>query len=558
MMKAGSAAAQALRAAGVKDIFGLMGSSVLELYDSLYDYDDIRYIGVRHENCGMLMADAYARILGRPGIFIAGQAGPGGANMILGLAQAKLACSPVVVLTGLPSTEHLGRDGFQEIDQNTLYIPVTKRVLTVPRSDRIPEMLLEAFRIANSGRRGPVLVQVPRDMFNDKIDVTVPDSITLKHHEGGIDSLVLQKAAQILHTAQRPVIVAGAGIKWGQGREHLLTLAEKLQIPIIASSGHSDVVPTNHPMFFGQAGSRGNEVTNQMLRDADVILAIGTRLGFSTTFFKYQFHSESARIIQVDIESVAVGRHFPVELGVVGDAGLFCAGLAQLATVPSAIPWLERNRQFRDQRDAFLRMREESGTENTSPLRHQVVYKELRDAAPADTIFTLDTGSACGQASDQLKYRDTPSLITSLDWGACGVSYSFGLGAKVARPDRTVISLAGDGAFGMTVGEISTAIECDINTISVVLDNGAWGSEYAYQRDYYEDRYIGAHCHSPRFDEVAKVYGADGYFVSERGQLADAINQAVKSGNPTVIHAKVRLDDVRGLRTDAVKPRSMV
>ena len=558
MMKAGLAAAKALRAAGVKDIFGLMGSSVLELYDSLYDFKDIRYVGVRHENCGMHMADAYARIAGRPSLFIAGQAGPGAANMVLGLAQAKLACSPVVALTGMPSTEHLGRDGFQEIDQSTLFIPVTKRVLTVPRSDRIPEMLLEAFRIADSGRRGPVLVQVPRDMFNDRIDVEVPDSIATRHHEGGIPAAAVQQAARLLQTAQKPVIVAGAGIKWGQGRAHLLRLAEQLQIPIIASSGHSDVAPTSHPMFYGQAGARGNPVTNAMLLDADLILAMGTRLGFSTTFFKYQFLSPNARIIQVDIDPVAVGRHFPVALGVVGDAGELCQGLAEVMPAPATIPWQARNQRFRQEREQLLQQREQAGMSADTPLHHQVVYKELRDAAPPDTIFTLDTGSACGQASDQLRYTETPSLVTSLDWAACGVSYAFGLGAKVARPDRCVVSLSGDGAFGMTVGEMSTAIQCGIGTIAVVLDNGAWGSEFAYQRDYYEDRFIGAHCHSPRFDEVAKLYGADGYYVTERGQLADAVSQAVKTGNPTVIHVKVTLDDVRGLRTDAVKHRAMV
>src|SRR5262249_37771444 len=173
-MRCGVAAVEALRAVGVHTIFGLMGSSTLEIYDALYDATDLTYIGVRHENCGMHMADAYGRVTQTPGVFICGQAGPGSANMVLGLAQAKLAYAPVVVLTGLPGTEHLGRDTFQEIDQHVLFQPVTKRTFTVPRAERIPEFILEAYRVANSGRRGPVVVNIPRDLFNHEIDVTLP------------------------------------------------------------------------------------------------------------------------------------------------------------------------------------------------------------------------------------------------------------------------------------------------------------------------------------------------------------------------------------------------
>jgi acetolactate synthase-1/2/3 large subunit/sulfoacetaldehyde acetyltransferase len=173
-MSCGRAAVEALRAAGVTKVFGLMGSSTLEMYDALYDAKDMTYVGVRHENCGAHMADAYGRVTQTPGLFICGQAGPGSVNMMLGLAAAKMAYSPLVVITGLPATEHLGRDGFQEIDQHTVFLPVTKRVMTVPRPDRIPEFILEAFRIANSGRRGPVVVMIPRDLFNHDIDVDIP------------------------------------------------------------------------------------------------------------------------------------------------------------------------------------------------------------------------------------------------------------------------------------------------------------------------------------------------------------------------------------------------
>jgi len=554
-MGAGLAAVHALRAAGVKDVFGLMGSGVLEMYDAMYDYKDMRYIGVRHENCGMHMADAYGRTMQSPGLFIAGQAGPGSANMVLGLAQAKMAYSPVVVLTGLPSTEHLGRDAFQEIDQHTLFLPVTKRVLTVPRADRIPEMIHDAFRIANSGRRGPVVVQIPRDLFNNEIDVEVPERIALRHQEGGVDPETLRRVARMVAEAKSPVIMAGAGVKWGRGTASLLRLAEKLQIPITASAGHGDVAPSDHPLFGGQVGPRGNPVASKLCREADLVLAIGTRLGFNTTFYKYNDLSKNARIVQVDIEPTTVGRYFPVEVGIAGDAGAFCEGLAEIATAPASLPWAGRNAQFRAERDALLKARAEGGARTAKPLHYQVVYEELRQAAPRNTLFTLDAGSACLQATDELTYFESPALITPLDCGMVGFSYAAGLGAKVARPDRPVISLAGDGAFGMTLGEITTAVHCNINSIAVVLDNEAWGSEIAYQRDFFNGRYIGAHCISPRYDEVAKLCGGEGYYVTEKGQLADAVSQALKADKPVVIHVKVTVDDVISFRKDALKKK---
>jgi acetolactate synthase-1/2/3 large subunit/sulfoacetaldehyde acetyltransferase len=192
-MGCGRAAVEALRAVGVEKIFGLMGSSTLEMYDALYDAKDMEYVGVRHENCGMHMADAYGRVTQTPGVFVCGQAGPGSANMVLGLAAAKMAYSPVVVITGLPATEHLGKDTFQEIDQHTLFLPVTKRVMTVPRSDRIPEFIIEAFRIADSGRRGPVVINIPRDLFNHEIEVNIPAPGTVKApRAGAVDAATIE------------------------------------------------------------------------------------------------------------------------------------------------------------------------------------------------------------------------------------------------------------------------------------------------------------------------------------------------------------------------------
>jgi thiamine pyrophosphate-dependent acetolactate synthase large subunit-like protein len=259
----------------------------------------------------------------------------------------------------------------------------------------------------------------------------------------------------------------------------------------------------------------------------------------------------------VDIDAMAVGRYFPVALGIVADAGTVAGALADIVdAVPAAsAPWKARNEKFLKDRQELWRRREESGARTGKPLHPDVIYAELRKGAPPDALFTLDAGTTGLQATDQLPFRAVPSLLTPLDCGSIGFSYAAGLGAKVAAPERTVISLMGDGGFGMTMGEMMTAVESRINSIAIVMDNGTWGSEIAYQRDFYNNRFIGAHVLSPRYDEVMKLCGGAGYYVTDAGQTADAVREAMKSGKPAVIHAKVDPEATVSFRTDALVKR---
>jgi acetolactate synthase-1/2/3 large subunit/sulfoacetaldehyde acetyltransferase len=540
-------------------VFGLMGSSTLEIYDALYDARDMLYVGVRHENCGVHMADAYGRVTQSPGLFICGQAGPGVANMMLGLTAAKLAYSPVVVIAGLPSTADLGKDTFQEIDQHTLFLPVTKRVMTVTRPERVPEFLLEAFRVANSGRRGPVVVQIPRDLLNHEVDVAIPPKGgQAEVAVGAPDRATLELVRAMILESKAPVIHAGAGIKWGRGTAALTRLAEKLQLPITNSAGHTDVAPVDHPLYAGGVGPRGNPVATGLVQESDLILALGTRLGFNTTRFTSEIVTPRAKIVQVDIDPLAIGRYFPVALGIVGDAGAVAGALADQADGVAAghAPWRARNEKFVRDRRELLRGREEIAGKGAKPLHPDTIYAELRKVAPRDTLFTIDAGTTCLQATDRLPCHTMPSLIAPLDCGNIGFSYAAGLGAKVAAPERTVISLMGDGGFGMTMGEMTTAVQSQINSIAVVMDNGTWGAEIAYQRDFYNQRYIGGHVLSPRFDEVMKLCGGAGYYVTGPGEAADAVNQAMMAGKPAVIHAKVDPEAVLSFRTDSIVKRA--
>ena len=557
-MRCGVAAVAALRAAGVSKVFGLMGSSTLEMYDALYDAKDIEYIGVRHENCGMHMADAYGRVTQTPGTFICGQAGPGSANMVLGLAQAKFAYSPVVAITGLASTEHLGRDAFQEIDQHTLFLPVTKRVMTVPRPERIPEFILEAYRIANAGRRGPVVVNIPRDLFNHDIDADIPQRYAMGIRPPAADATTLAEIGKLILAAKKPVIHAGAGIKWARAGAKLAALVEKLQIPVTSSAGHADILPMDFQLHAGGVGPRSNPVASTLTREADLIIALGTRLGFNTTFYKHTDISPTAKIIQVDIDPVALGRYFPVALAVAADTGAVIDGLLEVMApvAAGAAPWRARNEEFFKARAALWAEREASGARTGKPLHPDVIYAELRKAAPRNSIFTLDAGTTGFQATDQLPCYEAPALLTPLDCGMVGFSYSAAIGAKVAAPDRAVISLMGDGGFGMTMGEMTTAVMSNIPAVGIVMDNGTWGSEIAYQRDFYNGRYIGAHVHSPRFDEVMKLTGGNGYHPQGAGETADALRDALKAGKPAIIHVRIDPDATISFRKDALQKRA--
>jgi acetolactate synthase I/II/III large subunit len=554
----GEAVVESLRAAGVSHVFGLLGSTTMEVYDALYGCKDIKYIGVRDERAGIHMVDAFGRVSRRAGVFLAGQAGPGAANMVTGLAQAKIAYSPVVAVTGLAASGHLGRDAFQEIDQQTLFAPVTKRTMTVPRADRIPEFIKEAFRIATSGRCGPVVVQISRDLFAQNIESAIQKPADYSViSEGMVNRAEVSRIAEMLRSSSAPVIIAGAGIKWGNGTKALSDLAMRLGIPVASSAGHGDVLPSDHVMFFGQVGPRGNAVASRLARDADLVIALGTRLGFNTTFYTYNDLSKNAPIVQVDIEPEAIGRYFPVTLGLVSDAGATAAALDEMTAdlQKDVSPWRDWAAQAVSERDLLWRQREKDGESTRTPLTAPRVFKEIRDVLPRDAIVTLDAGTMCLQATDQLRYFTTPGLLSPLDFGLVGFSYAAGLGAKAAAPKRPVVTLMGDGGFAMTMAEITTAVANGLSTVAVVLDNGCWGAEKAYQRDFYNGRYIGADIQSPPYDKVAELSGARGYAVAAPGELSDALRQALKAGEPAVIHTKVDPDAMVSFRRDSFAHR---
>ena len=557
LMSGGQAAIEALQAEKTSHVFGLIGSATLEMFDALYDARDINFIGVHDERTGTHMADGFARASGQAGVILAGQNGPGATNLVTGLSQAKAAFSPVVSIAGMLAQGHIYRDAFQEVDQQALFTPVTKKTWTVPSADRVPELFREAFRTALAPRMGPVQLNLPRDVLSAQAEFQ--ETQDPNQYRGVAtpqgDSAAITQAAQMLRAATQPVIIAGGGIKNTGGHEAALALAGALNCPIVTSPGHGDAIPFGHPLNAGQMGPRGNAVASRLAKEADVILALGTRLGFNSTFYSYDNINREAAIIQVEIEPTAIGRFFPVTLGIWADAPKTARQLSEAIAkedrLRKADAWTE---SFQKERATLLKQRDAEAIE-THPTQPSGLFKALRSVLPKDAAITMDAGTLCLQATDALNYWTPKSLFTPLDFGLVGFSFGCGLGVKCANPERPVVSLMGDGGFGMTVSELSTAVDHGINTVTVVMNNKCWGAEKAYQRDFFNGRYIGADVSSPPFDKLAELYGAKGFRADRLEEVAPAIEAALDCGAPAVVDVAVDPNALYSFRRDSFKHR---
>ena len=557
LMSGGQAAIEALKAEDTKHVFGLIGSATMEMFDALYDAESINFIGVHDERTGTHMADGYARASGEAGVILAGQNGPGATNLVTGLSQAKAAFSPVVSIAGALSSGHVYRDAFQEVDQQSLFTPVTKKTWTAPSADRVPELFREAFRTALAPRRGPVQLNLPRDVLSGQAEFE-PLQKPTDYRNYSVPAAhpdQLAQAAKLFADAKQPVIIAGGGIKNTEGHEQAIALAEALNCPIVTSPGHGDAIPFGHPLNAGQMGPRGNPVASRLAKEADVILALGTRLGFNSTFYTYDNINRDAKIIHNELEPTAIARFFPVELGIWADAPTLALQLVEalnkIKDRATADAWTS---EFQKERKAYLEKRDADAI-LTHPTQPSGLFKTLRDVLPQDAAITMDAGTLCLQATDAMNYWSPKSLFTPLDFGLVGFSFACGLGIKCAKPERPVVSLMGDGGFGMTMSELSTAVDHEINTVTVVMNNQCWGAEKAYQRDFFNGRYIGADISSPPFDKVAELYGGKGYRAEKLSEVAPAIEAALSCGKPAVVDVLVDPAALYSFRRDSFKHR---
>ena len=554
----GQAAIKSLKKEKVKHVFGLIGSATMEMFDALYHEKNIKFIGVRDERTGTHMADGYARASNQPGIILAGQNGPGATNLVTGLAQAKAAFSPVVSIAGSYSTKDKMEDAFQGLDQQSLFKPVTKKTWTVKNAKKIPKTFSDAFKLAMSPRRGPVCINLPRNILADKGNFKINEKNQSFDNQNSTKakSNYIKKAVKIISNSNKTVSIAGGGIKYTSRFKNIIKLAELLNIPIVTAAGHGDAIPFNHKLNAGQMGPRGNPVASKLVKEASVIIALGTRLGFNSTFYSYENINKRAKIIQVELEKRMIGRYFPVAVGIYGDAATIADQLyKEIKKQNITLDIKKWTNNYLNERKNFLLNRDKFKQKNF-PIQPNGLFKQLRQVLPKNSAITLDAGTLCLQATDALEYYDPPSLFTPLDFGLVGFSFACGLGVKIAKPNKKVISLMGDGGFGMTISELSTAVEYKINTITIVMNNKSWGAEKAYQKDFYGKRYLGADISSPPFDKVAELYGAKGFKVKKVSEINQAVREALKINKPVVIDVDVDPKALYSFRRDSFKHRS--
>ncbi|MCZ6483914.1 MAG: sulfoacetaldehyde acetyltransferase [Alphaproteobacteria bacterium] len=545
---------ETLAAHGVTDVFGIVGSAYMDALD-IFEPAGIRFISVQHEQGAGHMADGYSRASNRAGVCI-GQNGPGVTNFVTAIAAAYWAHSPVVCITPETGTATLGLGGFQETEQLPYFENITKYQAHVNRSDRIAEFTGRCFDIALS-ERGPTQLNIPRDLFYGDIDVEIPGPVRLERSAGGPESL--KDAATILSQAEFPVIVAGGGIIMSGGQAEAVALAEYLSAPVVASYLHNDAFPASHELLCGPLGYQGSKAAMKVIAKADVVLALGTRLGPFGTLPQHgiEYWPEDARIIQIDTDPRMLGLVRPVSVGVCGDAGLAAAAILDLLQTSNETPACHANKSERmaevsRQKAEWEKELDGWGQDDGSPIAPRRCLRELEKALPEDAMVTTDIGNICSVANSYLRFEKPNSFFAAMSFGNCGYAFPAAIGAKVAAPGRPAVVYVGDGAWGMSLLETLTCVREDIPVTVVVFNNGQWGAEKKNQVDFYDDRYVGTNLVNPSFAAIARAMGADGIKVTHPGEIGDALRQGTKADKPTVIEVMVTQELGDPFRRDAL------
>lgn len=546
---------ESMAARGVTHVFGIVGSAYMDALD-IFEPAGIRFISVAHEQGAGHMADGFSRISNRHGVCIA-QNGPGITNFVTAIAAAYWAHSPVVCITPESGSGTMGLGGFQEIEQLAFFEKITKYQAHVSRPDRIAELTGRAFDIALA-ERGPTQVNIPRDYFYGEIDIELREPIRVERSPGGAASL--DEAAKLLSSASFPVIVAGGGVAMAEGSAALEALAEFLSAPVVTSYLHNDSFPASHRLACGPLGYQGSKAAMRTIEKADVVLALGTRLGPFGTLPQYglDYWPEKAKVIQVDSDQRVLGLVKPVTVPIHGDAaGAARELLERLRAAPDSPACLANSESRLEQVAAEKATWEEEldsisqGVEGElSPRR---ALRELERAMPNDAIVTTDIGNICSVANSYLRFERPGSFLAAMSFGNCGYAFPTAIGAKVAAPDRPVVAYVGDGAWGMSLQETLTCVRENIPVTAVVFNNGQWGAEKKNQIDYYANRFVGTNLDNPSFAEIGRAMGANGIRVSSADEVGDALRTATSSDTATILEVVVNQELGEPFRRDALK-----
>jgi sulfoacetaldehyde acetyltransferase len=555
IMSASEAFVETLAVQGVTDVFGIVGSAYMDALD-LFEAAGIRFISVAHEQGAGHMADGYSRASGRHGVCIA-QNGPGITNFVTAIAASFWAHSPIVMITPETGSNTQGLGGFQETEQLPFFEKITKYQVHCANQTRIPELLSRCFDYAML-ERGPTQFNIPRDLFYGEVDTTIPMPIRVERGPGGADSLAA--AAQLLAGANFPVILSGGGVVMSEGVNDVVKLADYLSAPVINTYLHNDSFPKDHPLWCGPIGYQGSKAAMKLLAQADVILALGTRLGPFGTLPQHdiEYWPKAAALIQVEVNPRRIGLVKKANVGVCGDARAATTELLhRLQTgntdVAARKNKTERLAEIKHQKDAWEAELNSWGQADGTPISPRRALRELEKALPPDAMVTTDIGNICSVSNSYLRFENPNSFFAAMSFGNCGYAFPTAIGAKVVRPDRPAIAYVGDGAWGMSLQETLTCVRENIPAIAVVFNNGQWGAEKKNQIDYYANRFVGTNLKNPSFAAIAQSMGASGLRVEYPDQVGDALKQAVKNAQCTIVEIMVTAELGDPFRRDALK-----
>jgi sulfoacetaldehyde acetyltransferase len=546
---------ETLVANGVDTTFGIMGSAFMDAMD-IFAPAGIRLVPVVHEQGAAHMADGFARVSGRHGVVI-GQNGPGISNCVTAIAAAFWAHTPVVIITPETGTMGIGLGGFQEANQLPMFQEFVKYQGHITNENRMAEITARCFDRAMS-ELGPTQLNIPRDRFYGDIDVEISEPMVLDRGPGGERSL--NEAAELLAAAEFPVIVSGGGVVMGDAMDEAVALAERLGCPVVNSYLHNDSFPASHPQWCGPLGYQGSKAAMKLIAQADVVLALGTRLGPFGTLPQHDmdYWPKDAKIIQVDADQKMLGLVKKISVGICGDAGAAATAILERldqkilacdttrearakTTADEKAAWETELDEWTHEKDDFsMEMIDEADGEEGNWLHPRQVLRELEKAMPARAMVSTDIGNINSVANSYLRFEEPRSFFAPMSWGNCGYALPTMIGAKAAAPERPAIAYAGDGAWAMSMSELMTAIRHDLPVTSVVFHNRQWGAEKKNQVDFYGRRFVAGELEGgENYTDIAKAMGAEAVRIDQLDQVGPALTAAIDAqmneGKTTVI-----------------------
>jgi acetolactate synthase I/II/III large subunit len=545
-------------------IVGLSGHSLLPLLEAVYQRQDrIKHVMVRHEHVATCLADGYFRASGRP-LVVYLHLGPGLVNGMNGIATAALDSSAMVVITGNTWQRHYGRNASQETsrffdsEQTSLLRPLVKRSWAVQRLESLPEILHKAFKTATAGRPGPVHIDLPLTIQAERGELEVPDPA--RHKVAGRqrgDATEIRRAAELLLGARRPVIVCGSGAKASGASAAVLALAESLAAPVGCAHRGKGVIPEDHPLALGLCGAEARPYANEIVANADVVLAVGMRFTEPDTS-SWQpgapYSIPPSKLIHIDIDPEELARYYPTEVAIWADAGAALSEILEIVRerrrTPPAFARDDRIVALGRARDAWLAALADKQAADVIPIRPERLMRELRDAIPRDAAVFVDTGKVKNWAYQQFPAYGPDTFYIGIGWTAMGHSPAAALGVKLAQPERKVVALVGDGGFQMVPWTLSTAVDYDIPVTTVIFNDCAYGAVRDIQKGEYEEHFISVDLgndkrgtlFNPDFAEMAELYGARGFRVEKPGDLGPALREAIGCGRPSVVDVLIDRD----------------